>query len=281
MKKIASQDTPLLEILAELSPESSKTTLRSWLKEGRVSVDASIQKISSYPVKKGQTVSLGRKVKMTEEGISILYQDAHLVVVDKPEGLLSVSTNFEKGNTLYSLLKKNFRPKPVFVVHRLDQDTSGVILFALTEKARDLLKETFEKHAIERSYAAIVEGEIMEESGKWESYLYEDPNYVVRETDDKRKGRLAITHYHVENSHKFYTLLKINLETGRKNQIRVHCQMAGHPIAGDRKYGSKRNPIKRLCLHAFMLGFEHPITKKQMHFESPIPEAFLRIIMPV
>lgn len=278
MKITIDQDMPLLEALAQLSPDSSKTTLRSWLKTGRVLVDEHPQKLAGFLVHKGQEVSVGKKATKTEEGVAILYQDDHFIVVDKPVGLLSVSTNFEKGNTLHSILKKKFRPKPVFVVHRLDQDTSGVMLFALSEKALVKLKEIFEKHEIERSYAAIVEGVIASPSGKWESYLYEDPNYVVRETHDKEKGKVAITHYEVIDSSKNYTYLNLKLETGRKNQIRVHCQKAGHPVVGDKKYGSRKNPIKRLCLHAKLLAFEHPVTKKQMRFESPVPSLFFKLV---
>lgn len=278
MKHIATSDQPLIEAIAKLSPESSKTTLRSWLKEGRITVDGQIVKIGSTPVLIGQEIVLGAKPRYIEGGIRIYHEDQHLVVIDKPAGLLSVATDYEKGKTAHGILKDHYRPKRVFVIHRLDQDTSGVMLFAFTEEARDRLKAIFEEHAIERVYFAIVEGQLKQHSGSWQSYLYEDDHYVVHSTIDPDKGQIAVTHYNVISSSKRSTAVKLKLETGRKNQIRVHCQDAGHPVMGDKKYGAATNPLKRLCLHAHILAFEHPITKKALRFESPIPEEFQKLI---
>jgi 23S rRNA pseudouridine1911/1915/1917 synthase len=275
MKYTAQSDITLFDALIHLSPESSKTNLRSWLKEGRVTVDGEPVKISASLVRKGQVVALGEKARFTSRGnVRILYEDRHIAVIDKPGGLLSVSTNFETGDTAHAILKDHYKPKRVFVVHRLDQDTSGVMMFALSEEARDKLKETFEKHDIERAYTAIVEGAVNPPKGTWESYLYEDAAYVVHSIEDKEVGKLAITHYEVQYVFKRYTTLVLKLETGRKNQIRVHCKDAGHPIVGDKKYGAKSNPIKRLCLHAHLLAFKHPITNKELRFESKLPEEF-------
>lgn len=274
MKYRAESDLTLFEALGHLSPESSKTTLRSWLKEGRVTVDGEIAKTANLIVTKGQEVALGARPRFAKGGLRIIYEDRHLVVIDKPAGLLSVATQFEKGETAHGMLKSHYKPKRVFVVHRLDQDTSGVMLFALSEEARDALKALFEQHDIERSYTAIVEGPVNPPTGTWQSYLYEDETYTVHSTPHENEGQLAITHYEVIGVHKRNTTLKLTLETGRKNQIRVHCQDAGHPIIGDRKYGAKTNPIRRLGLHAHLLAFRHPITKQQMRFESPVPESF-------
>jgi tRNA pseudouridine32 synthase/23S rRNA pseudouridine746 synthase/23S rRNA pseudouridine1911/1915/1917 synthase len=156
------------------------------------------------------------------------------------------------------------------------------MLFARTEAARDQLKDMFEKHDLERTYIGIVEGVLdAEKEGTWSAYVYEDGNYVVHATTDPSRGALAVTHYTIERSDMRSTWLRMELETGRKNQIRVHCQLAGHPIVGDRKYGAKTNPIKRLCLHAHSLAFKHPITQKPMRFISPIPQAFYRVMAPV
>jgi len=278
MKLTIEHDTTLLEALALLAPGSSKTAMRSWLKEGRVFVDGDTQKIASSPIAKGQIISLGAKLKRTDEGeITILYEDKHIVVINKPVGMLSVSTAFEKGNTAHGFLKKNYKPKKVFVVHRLDQDTSGVMLFALTEDAYLELKKMFEKHDLERAYTAIIEGKLDQSAGTWKSYLYEDGNYVVHETDDPLKGKLAVTHYTVLKSSSKFSLLHLRLETGKKNQIRVHCQSAGHSIVGDKKYGATSNSLKRLCLHAHYLSFMHPITGQKMRFEAPLPEEFKRL----
>jgi len=279
MKYTVPQDLPLLEALAKLAPDSSKTSLRSWLKEGRVFVNGKCEKLGTHLVSEGQVVSLGAKAKHTSEGdLKIIYEDNHIVVVDKPHGLLSVSTAFENGITAHGLLKKNYKPKKVYVVHRLDQDTSGVMLFALSEEAYIALKKMFEKHDLERSYTAIVEGKMEFADGTWRSYLYEDPvTYIVHETDIPEQGKLAITHYQVFKTTKKHSVIQLKLETGKKNQIRVHCQKAGFPIIGDKKYGAKSNPIKRLGLHAHLLCFDHPITHKKMRFESPLPEEFRKL----
>jgi 23S rRNA pseudouridine1911/1915/1917 synthase len=277
MKYTVTENQTLLEALGKFSPKSSKTTLRCWLKEGRVFVDERVQKIATSPVEAGQVITLGVKEKVYEGGLKILYEDSDLVVIEKPAGLLSVSTAFQKTDTAHSILKKKYRPTKVYVVHRLDQETSGVMLFALSEEAFLGLKDLFADHTIERAYCAVVEGNMEESSGTFSSYLLEDKNYVVHEVNSS-KGQLAITHYEVEASNKRYSWLNLRLETGRKNQIRVHCQSAGHSIAGDKKYGAKTSPIKRLCLHAYYLAFEHPITHKKMEFESPIPKEFYKIL---
>lgn len=278
MKIIIHSDQILLAALAKLSPGSSKTTLRSWLKEERVTVDGQVVKIGTAIVHKGQVVALGAKLRYLPEGMRIHYEDQHLVVVEKPSGLLSVAAAYEKVETAHKILKDYYHPRKVYVVHRLDQDTSGLMLFALSEQAYEGLKIDFEKHVIERIYMAVVDGILDSSEGTWESYLYEDPNYVVHSVSDPSRGELAITHYSVEKAVKKRSLLRLRLETGKKNQIRVHCKEAGHPVVGDKKYGSHSNPIKRLCLHSHYLAFTHPVTKRMMCFESPVPETFYGLI---
>ncbi len=278
MKYKTPSDLPLLEALAQISPQSSKNTLRSWIKEGRVQVDGIIIKNSSLNVLKDQLVTVGQRRKVIRSDIPLLYEDNDLVIIDKPSGLLSVSTAFEKGETLHALLKAHYHPRKIFVVHRLDQDTSGVILFALNQETCDRLKDLFKVHAIERAYTAIVEGQLSLPAGTWQSLQYEDSRYMVHETQDEEEGRLAITHFKTRATSKRYSCLELRLETGRKNQIRVHCQSAGHPVVGDKKYGAQSSPLKRLCLHAHLLAFQHPFTKKFMRFESPVPEEFYRLI---
>lgn len=272
---------PLLDALVQMSPASAKNTLRSWIKEGRVQIDTEIPKNASVQVQKGQTITIGQRKKLIRSSLPIIYEDEDLVVINKPSGLLSVSTAFEKGETAHSLLKAHYRPRKVFVVHRLDQDTSGVMIFALNQRSCDELKALFEVHHIERAYTALVEGQMKESSGKWESYQYEDKQYVVHETEDPEQGRLAVTHFKTLATTRRYSWLQLRLETGRKNQIRVHCQMAGHSVVGDKKYGARSNPIKRLCLHAHLLAFKHPTSKKLLRFESPIPDEFYRLMPPV
>ena len=269
MKYIVQQNETVLEALVKMSPDSSKTTLRSWLKDERIALDSQMVKIGSTPVEKGQTLTLGSKSQPCK--INILYQDCHLVVIEKPAGLLSVASHYEKQKTAHSFLKEIHKPLPVYPVHRIDRETSGVMIFALTEEARDNLKDLFECHEIKRQYEAIVEGHLEPSKGHWKSYLYEDKNYTVHSVDEPERGKKAITHFEVISIRKKTSHVTFTLETGRKNQIRVHCQDAGYPVLGDKKYGPCSISCKRLCLHATLLELTHPITGKWLSFRSPSP----------
>ncbi len=281
MQFTSSQTVSLLDLLIKHFPESSKTTLRDWIKQGRISIDGHLIKNSSHIVKEGQKVLLSKRKTTIDGGIKILYEDTHIVVIEKPNGLLTVSTAFEKTETAHSLLKRVFFPQKIYVVHRLDQDTSGVLIFAKSEEAKENLKKDFEKHAIVRQYLAIVEGRLPHSEGTWSSYLFEDAQYYVKSTSDPSRGKLATTHYRVIHTSKHYSLIELTLETGRKNQIRVHCQEANHPVAGDKKYGATKDPLHRLCLHAKHLTFTHPISKKKMTFDTETPEEFSRLFKTI
>ena len=271
------KSSSLLDRLLELAPESTTTTLRSWIKLGRVTVDGVTVTQASLPVEEGQLIKILPKPKFTDKGdVKILYKDRFLVVLDKPEGILSVKAPFEHENTLHKYLKATYGPS-VRVVHRLDQGTSGTILFALEEKTYQTLKKMFERHDLNRRYIAVLEGTLQEGEGTWDSYLFDDEAYVVHSSPNPSEGaKHAITHYRVLNKSKHYTLVECSLDTGRKNQIRVQAAASGHPVTGDPKYGAKKNPLSRLALHAYLLEFLHPITKKKMRFESPVPENFLK-----
>lgn len=268
----------LLDTLAHLFPKSSKTTFRKWIQEGRVFVDGvAIQKLPLF-LNEGQEIQLGSKVRFLEGGIRLIYEDNDLVVIDKPAGLLSVATDFEKGVTAHAILKRFFRPKQVHVVHRIDQETSGVMCFALSIKAKEALKETFASHSLLRRYVAIVEGHLKPDEGTWETYIYEDRFYKMHATNNPALGQLAITHYLVERKSRKLSRVLFTLETGRKNQIRVQCKEAGYPIVGDTKYGAKTHLIKRLALHAERLELKHPLTKKDVVFTSPVPEEMENLV---
>jgi 23S rRNA pseudouridine1911/1915/1917 synthase len=277
MKYIAIHEIPLFQALEFLAPKSSKTAFKQWIEEGRLLLDGSIVRKTEIILEKGQTLSLGPRIRYLEERMRMLYDDADLVVIEKPRGLLSVSTDFEEGDTAHAILKRSFR-RPVHVVHRLDQDTSGVMVFALSERGKMGLKNLFFKHDLLREYMAIVEGHFKVLQGTWTSYLYEDSNYRVYVTKDSEKGEIAITHYQVEGISRRHSRMRLILETGRKNQIRVQCQEAGHPVVGDSKYGAVSDPIKRLALHAHRLEFVHPISGKKLAFLSPVPESFERLV---
>lgn len=271
MKAKVREKSLLIDILQKLSPESSKNNLKSWIEKGRVQVDGIVVKRHGIMLEVGQEVSVGPKTSFADEGIKIVYEDRHLVVLDKPDRILSVASLTEDNRTVHNILKKRLG-KTVYAVHRLDRDTSGLMMFAYTIAARDALKKQFEAHEVVRYYIALVEGHLEQKQGSWKSYLQEDANYRVYSAPT---GQLAITHYQVIGEKPTFSCVRFALETGRKNQIRVHCSDAGHPIIGDHKYGARTNPYKRLCLHAFQLEFWHPFLHKKMRFNSPFPAPFL------
>ncbi len=272
------QSTSLFEALRALYPESSKNTLRSWIKWGRILVNGKVVEAPSTLISEKDTIILKAKPKSLDLELEVLYEDRDIVVINKPKGLLSVATHFDKTNTVHDILKRKFYKKRVYPVHRLDRETSGVLVFAYTDTARDHLKAQFHEHSIGRKYAAVVEGNLEEPQGTWECYLVEDPNYMVHVTKNEGVGKKAITHFEVIGRGKEVTLLTLTLETGRKNQIRAHCKDVLHPIVGDQKYGSSINPISRLALHAYKLNFIHPTQKRMMHFTSDIPLSFLGLV---
>lgn len=274
----------LIQRLKQLYPDSSMTRLREWITEGRVLIEGRVITRGDFLPPPDASITLKPRQRRIEGGILLLYEDAHLVAIDKPSGLLSVATAFTHEKTAHAYLKDFYRPHTVEVVHRLDQDTSGVMLFALSEKGYEGLKTTFAAHDMERVYYALVEGTPKPAAGTWKNYLVEDAQYVVRTVEEAHSsaqiGKLAITHYRVLASRAAYSWLELRLETGRKNQIRVQAQEAGHSVVGDKKYGSHHNPLKRLCLHAHRLACLHPVTGKPLVFISPPPEAFFRLVSP-
>lgn len=279
MKSQAPGPSTLFDTLVYLNPTSSKTTLRSWIKEGRIKVDGLTVRAPNHPVERGQWIELGSKPKFLDEGIKIIYEDRYLVALEKPEGILSVKARFETQNTVHQFLKNKYGR--VIVVHRLDQGTSGVMVFAKEEEAGKRLKETFKKHQLTRRYIALVEGKL-EGKGTWKHELLEDAIYRVHVVHEKsEKSQTAITHYKVLKNVKGFSLVEFTLETGRKNQIRVQTSDMGHPIAGDDKYGARSNPLGRLGLHAAYLEIPHPYTRKPLKLVSPLPASFKKLGLDV
>lgn len=270
----------LMKFLMEKMPENSRNSIKSMLTHKRVLVDDEVVSQYNYLLKAGQTVSIG-KAKISKQdlkGVTILYEDKDIIVIEKAKGLLSVATAKEKDNTAYSILKKYLKEKDpknmIFVVHRLDRDTSGVMLFAKTAKAQDILQTNWNDMVKERTYVAVVEGTMEKDSDTITSYLAENKAYITYSTDNKEEGKKAISTYKVLKKNKRYSMVEVNIETGRKNQIRVHMQELGHSVIGDKKYGATTNPIKRLGLHAHSIVFTHPITKEIFSFTSEIPNEF-------
>lgn len=275
----------LLEFLYQKLQDYPKKKIKSFLTHGNILVDDVVTTQYNATLKKGMIVKVvfGKVVfDKKKKVLPILYEDRDFIVINKPAGLLSVPTDREKENTAYQMVKehvKSLHPKEnVFVVHRLDQDTSGVLVFTKQEKLKDLLQENWNSLVKKRQYLAIVEGTVPEKQGTIKTYLKENKNNMVYSTKNKNEGKLAITNYQVMKIRNGYTLLNVFLDTGRKNQIRVHMKEIGCPIIGDKKYGAKTNPMKRLGLHAKEIAFYHPITKKYYDFQAPLPAMFKKLM---
>jgi len=215
---------------------------------------------------------------MKKNKLDIIYQDKHILVINKPCGLLTVSTDKEKEHTLfhqvYTYEKQKNKNNKIFIVHRLDKDTSGLIIFAKSEKVKYELQNNWDSLVKERKYIALVCGNVKKDKDTIKSYIKENKNFISYSSNKKGDGKLAITYYEKIKSNAKYSLLNIKIYTGRKNQIRVHMNDIGHPIVGDKKYNSPLNPIKRMGLHATELEVIHPITKETLTFKSPIPKSF-------
>jgi len=215
-------------------------------------------------------------------GLKILYEDESIIAIDKPSGLLTVGTEKEKTNTAYSMLshyvKTENKSNKIFIVHRLDRDTSGVLVFARDTSVRDILQEYWHTENHRREYAALVCGKVEKSNGRMENWLKENANLQVFSSNRPDDGQHAITNWELIQQNEEFSLLKVVPETGRRNQIRVHMCDIGFPIVGDRRYGNGQNPIGRLGLHATLLAFKHPVNGKMMQFESAIPGSFTRMV---
>ncbi len=220
--------------------------------------------------------------KHLPRGLEIVYEDRDILVVDKPAGLLTVGTKTNKFKTAYYILTDYIRKgslksrKRIFIVHRLDQWASGVLVFAKSEEVKLRLQAQWK--STEKKYVAVVHGQLAQKEGMITSYLSESRTYVVYSTTDVTKGKLAHTAYKVLKETKRFSLLEINLLTGRKNQIRVHMADKGNPIVGDRKYGKTKDGYRRLALHSKSISFKHPTSGEQMTFEAKVPNYFSELI---
>lgn len=278
-----SEENELLKFLYQNIGKNAKT--KALLKNKLIKVNDKI--ITQYNHK----LEANDKVEVNFEKISdsksfrdfsIIYEDEHIIVIDKHAGLLSIASAKDNKNTAYRLLSNHVKmqdPKNlIFIVHRLDRDTSGLMMFAKSEEVKEILQRNWHDLVTERIYIALVEGKPEPWSGDITSYLYESKALIVHSSQNPEKGQLATTHYKVLKGNKEYTLLKVWLDTGRKNQIRVHLKDLGFPIIGDKKYGSKLDLIGRLGLHAWILNFEHPITGEKLEFKTAIPRKFTRVV---
>lgn len=278
----------LLEFLALKSPSSSRTDLKSWLKHKQVRLRGEVTTAFDAAVNPNDTVEVNASrafVTLRHPRLKLLYEDNDVIVVEKGYGLLSVgipNPAKKKIENAYDILRDYLKRKDprnkLYVVHRLDRDTTGVMMFAKTEEAQETLRHNWNNFVLERLYVALVEGLVKDDEGTIKSHLTENSQYKVYSTENGNDGRLAVTRYKVAGRGHGLSLVEFTLDTGRKNQIRVHSSEMGHPISGDRKYGARQSRLGRLCLHAKTLRFAHPITKKDMYFESPVPQGFLKAI---
>ena len=215
----------------------------------------------------------------SKKKLEILYEDKFLIIVNKPSNLLTISTEREKDRTLYSYvydyLKKKNKSNKVFIIHRLDKDTSGIVMFAKNEEVKFYMQNNWEK--IKRNYIAVVHGKLENKKGVLKSYLNETKTHYTYSVSDKN-GKLAITEYEKVLENNKYTMLSLNLKTGRKNQIRVQLADIGNPLVGDKKYGIKKDPIRRMALHANYIEFTHPKSKQKIEIDIDIPNSFVNLV---
>jgi len=279
------QDTELMKFLLEQLPAKTRNNIKSLLLHHQVLVDGNAVSLYNHPLRAGQEVIINWSLVRDDEnvkGLKILYEDAYVIVIDKPAGLLSMASDKEKVYTAYHQLTDHVRrdnpDNRIFIVHRLDRDTSGVMLFAKNEEVKHILQDKWKEMVIDRAYIAVVEGKVEKGEGEIRSWLKETKTKLMYTSSHPGDGLEAISHYKVLRSSDAYSLLEIRLATGRKNQIRVHMQELGHSIVGDKKYGAQSNPLGRLGLHAHILSFCHPVSQEIMRFETEVPKKFNRLI---
>ena len=291
--------TELMSFLLSKLGGMARTSVKQLLSQRRVTVNAGIQTRHDTPLKPGDLVNIlqGRgNVELRHPKLRIIYEDDALIVVEKKNGLLTVPYNPKSSETTaYSILKdyvkKQSNRNTVHVVHRLDRETSGVLVFAKSAELQEYMRTYWRQLVSKRTYVALVEGTLEKKQGTITSWLTEDQQTAMVYSSDKDNGgQKAVTHYKVLQESALqseeadlvaaYSLVELNLETGRTNQIRVHMQSLGHPVVGDRKYGNGNDssPIDRLCLHAQTIEFIHPMTEKKVRFEAAMPKEFNHIL---
>lgn len=275
------EQNELMKFLIENLPNKNRNNIKSLLKNKQVLVDGAAISQFNHPLNPGQEVMIteSRFSDKDMKGIKVVYEDEYLIAVEKASGILSIATDKEREKTAYNIVKnyvKSRKPlEKLFIVHRLDRETSGVMIFAKTEEMQQILQTNWQKMVLERTYVAVVEGKVEKNSDTIVSYLKENSAFVTFSSDKEIEGsKKAITHYTVLKRSKGFSLVEANIETGRKNQIRVHMQSLGHSIVGDKKYGATTNPLGRLGLHAKSIIFKHPKTGKILSFQTGIPAKF-------
>lgn len=283
--QVTSENELLKYLLAELKGKN-RNNVKSLLTNKQVYVNGVVNTRYNHLLKPDDKVRIDHQRSNTENiitarGFSIVFEDEHLIVIDKHAGILSIATEKEKKYNAYNFLSRHVKyenpSNKIFVVHRLDRDTSGLMMYAKSIAVQKALQENWNDIITERTYIAIAEGLVKDDQGTIKSYLHENKNLLVYSNNNPTDGKLAITNYKVLKRSGEFTMLEVRLDTGRKNQIRVHMQDIGHSLIADKKYGATTNPIGRLGLHSRVLGFIHPVTKESLRFQTAIPRKFTRL----
>ncbi|MDE5773024.1 MAG: RluA family pseudouridine synthase [Muribaculaceae bacterium] len=277
-----------MQFVQSVFAQATRNDIKRWLKYGHIMINGVVTTQFDAPVAPGQWVEINVTrpfVVFRHHRMQIVYEDDDIIVVNKGYGLLSVATGQQnrKEETAYSILKEYVKAKhpanKIFVIHRLDRGTSGLMMFAKSPEAQIAMQHNWNNMVLERTYVAVLEGIVDTDRGTIKSYLGETSQFEVYSSDRESDGRQAITDYRVLKRGSGRTLTEFSLNTGRKNQIRVHAaKELGHPIVGDKKYGAKTSPINRIALHARTLRFAHPITRRDMKFETPVPQKFSALV---
>ena len=284
----------LLEVASHILSDHTPTKVKSMMRHHQFAVNGTPVSQFDFMVQPGDefSVNFDQSFRVFKHPrIQLVYEDNDILVINKGYGVLSMGTDTVKTGTAYSVMReyvKYHNPRAqVFIVHRLDRDTSGLMMLAKSQEAKDAMQHNWNNMVLDRRYAAIVEGYVEPREGIIDTLLAENSRHVVYVPGDDPESesqerpaetKRAVTRYTMVKSRNGYSLLDVSLDTGRKNQIRVHMQHIGHPIAGDRKYGAKTSPVHRLCLHARTLRFVHPTTRRDMNFEIPLPTSFGRLV---
>ena len=278
----------LEDVLRQRMPEASRRTLKQLLEHGRVTVDGAVVRRLDLSIRDKAEVEVRARTageapaRPLPQGVRIVFEDDAVLVVEKPAGLLTIATDTEKRRTLYAALRDHVKAASaadkIFIVHRLDRDTSGLLVFAKTNAAKETLQAAFAARHVDRTYTAVVEGVVAESEATLTSFLVESSALKVHVTRDRNRGVEAITKYRVVRRGRHHTLVEIDLVTGRKAQIRVQFADAGHAVAGDRVYGAGSGMVARLMLHASRLAFDHPVTRRRMAFRSRPPSDFAALV---
>ena len=278
-------NTELLKYLVEKFPQQKKALLKSVMGGGQVRINQEVITQFNFPLAKGDEIQINwskptKKVKLQK--LNIIHEDNDIIVIEKEAGLLSVASLKEKNKNAIQILKEHIAAKNpetnVYVVHRIEREASGILIFAKNKKVQEILQKSWDEHILDRRYVAVVEGKIKEKEGTIRNYLSSNKNNQVFIMKTAENATEAITHFKVIKQSNAYSLLEFKLDTTFKNQIRVQMAGVGHAVTGDKKYNAKKNPLARVALHANLIEFKHPISGKVLKFELVAPSSFRNLV---